>query len=124
MPSLPLILAAVVLTVLIGIAFVALQERSARGTKRRAKGGAAKFGAGLGLGAAGLAGVLEGLGTGVAAGIGEVGAIFLSHPSFVVDLGLIGLGTLVVRGDIAISVPVFLFVSFGIIALGLALDRS
>jgi hypothetical protein len=123
-PSLPLIAAAIVVTMLAGVAVVAFQERSARGTKRRAMKGANKFVAGLSLGAVGLAGVLEGIGTGAAAGIGELGAVFLSHPSFVVDLGLIGLGTLVVSGKVALSVPVFLFVAFGIVAFGLALDRS
>lgn len=124
MPSIPLIVAAVVLTVILAIGFVAFQERSARGTKRRAKKGGKKFAFGLSLGAAGLAGVLEGFATGAAAGVGSVGAIVLSHPSFVVDLGLIGLGSLVVTNRLALSLPIFLFVSGGIIALGLALDET
>lgn len=121
---LPLIVVAVVLTILFGIAFVAFQERSAKGTKRRAKSGGKKFAFGLSLGAAGLAGILEGLATGAATGVGSVGAIVLSHPSFVVDLGLIGLGSFVVTDRLALSLPVFLFVSFGIIAVGLALDET
>jgi len=119
-----LILAAVFVTIVLAIGFIAFQERNARGTKRRAKKGGKKFAFGVSLGAAGLFGVIEGFASGAAAGVGEIGAIVLGHPSFVVDLGLIGLGSLVVTGDLAISLPIFLFVAFGIIALGLALDAS
>lgn len=115
---------AVLVVMLAAAAVVAFQERSASKAKRRAKGSAGSVAAGVSLGAAALFGIFEGLATGGAGAIGEIGAVFLQNPSFTVDLGLIGWGAFALAGPFGISLKWFLVGAVVIVAFGLALREA